>query len=162
MSHVGIVELGSYCATAEAVHHHLFVVTGNWATDVAAEPDPAAQQLFAVATHRHAWHEQLWSARRPATPALDGTAAAPRHVRLADDTPVEHRLQAYRAAIGTIRDADAELARRCDRDLDPSTWRVIELVGADLTALTARVDRIAAGSTSVDEAPHDRSLRAEP
>ena len=138
MTHLAIEDVAEYSATSAKIHQHWFEVTGGWATDERAETEPQAQQRFAVATHRHAWHAELWERRRPAIPVDVAPVSVPAGATLGRDTPVEHRLEAYCAALDVVLAADAALRSRCDERLDPSTLRVIELVTADLVRLRQR------------------------
>ena len=120
---IGIVELVEVCASMSARNRWLFERLGAWVAD---EPDPTRQRWFAVATHRHAWHAELWDDRRPAIPV-----DAPHTDRPAHGEP-DDRAGWYRAELATMRSDVAELARRVDPVLDPSTQRVIDLVLADV------------------------------
>ena len=105
----------------------LFETLGGW---VVSTEDPATQQRFARAAHRHAWHAELWAARRPTVPLVaaefgDGTVDA-----IADAS--DSRLPWYLGHISDLRSDLAALAARVDPVLDPSTARVIALIDADL------------------------------
>jgi hypothetical protein len=123
---VPIAELVDTCEHMAAANQALFERLGEWVTD---EPDPAAQQWFGVACHRHAWHAELWSERRPKIP-VDPTADAD----VTTDDPGD-RAAWYSEHIARLQERLAELEVRVDPVLDPATTRVIRLVAADLADL---------------------------
>ena len=123
---IGIVELVAVCERFAARNRLLFERLGGWVAD---EADPALQRWFAVATHRHAWHAELWDGRRPAIPV---DAPAPERSTEGD---AGDRLAWYRSELATMRSDLTELAGRVDAVLDPGTRRVIDLVLADLDEL---------------------------
>jgi hypothetical protein len=123
---IGIVELVAVCEGFSARNRSLFERLGGWVAD---EPDPTLQRWFAVGTHRHAWHAELWDARRPAIPV-----APPQPASAADRDP-DDRAAWYRAELASMRSDVAELAGRVDPLLDPSTQRVIDLVLTDVADL---------------------------
>lgn len=121
---IPITELVDVCERMAATNRLLFETLGGWVAD---EPDPATQQTFATMAHRHAWHADLWSERRPKIP-VDATsaAAAPR------PEPATDRVGWYERAVEGLRSELADLAGRVDPTLDPATHRVIALVANDL------------------------------
>lgn len=131
---LGIVELHAVCTDLQRRNQSLFETLGRW---VATTDPPAVQQLAAEAGHRHAWHAQLWAERTPTIPVTDPYVPPPAALDDAD------RLASYRLALGDLLTTVEALTGRIDRQLDPSTARVIDLVTADLAALAERVARIA-------------------
>jgi hypothetical protein len=129
VSTVTIAELVDVCERMAEVNRELFERLGAWVTD---ESDPSRQQWFAVACHRHAWHAELWTERRPKVP-LDAT----RSDIVLPSNPAD-RAAWYRERLGEIQDELAALEAEVDATLDPSTTRVIQLVAADLATLTTR------------------------
>lgn len=123
---VEITELVDVCERMAATNLALFERLGGWVTD---ETDPVRQRWFAVASHRHAWHAELWSGRRPTVP-LDATAAEAAPMDDPDD-----RAGWYASQLTQLQQQVAQLEVRVDPVLDPSTMRVIHLVAADLAAL---------------------------
>ena len=129
---IAITDLIEVCDEQYARHLGWFELLGQ---RVRAEPDPKLQRLFATAAQRHAWHAELWASRRPAIPhdtihTLPPAAAPSISGNLAT-AYLEH-----------LVDERAELARlraSVDRDLDPATVRVIDLVAADLADLQSQV-----------------------
>lgn len=132
--HVGIVELGTICAQHAARSRRAFEVVGRWVTN---ETDPARQRLWSTAAHRHAWHAELWAARLPAIPPLDGLLAAA--TTAPADALARPDAESYRRDLADDRAALAALRARIDPDLDPSTLRVVALVDADLDELASRL-----------------------
>ena len=123
----GIVELVDVCREMASRNRALFRLVGQWVAD---ERDPELQRWFAVGSHRHAWHAELWDERLPKIP-IDGDP---------DDhaAPSAGRADSYRQQLDEmVADLD-ELAARVDAALDPSTVRVITLVRADLADLADR------------------------
>jgi len=120
---VPIVELVDVCERMTAVNRRLFEVLGAWVAD---EPDPQTQRALATATHRHAWHAELWSDRRPKIPVDTSGRIAP----IPD--PSGDRNEWYRAVVDAMLTELDDLSARIDPALDPSTTRVIQLVTADL------------------------------
>ena len=117
-----ITELIEVCDRMTARHRHLFEVLGR---HVADEPDAATQRRLSTAAHRHAWHADLWSQRRPKIgiePADVGAFGRP-----GDDVTTW-----YRNEVADLARDTAELGERIDPDLDPATMRVVTLVSADL------------------------------
>jgi hypothetical protein len=123
-----ISEIGEVCDRMAALNQALFEVLGGWVAD---ESDPQVQQWFAVATHRHAWHAELWSCRRPTIPA-DARADSPELPPATGD-----RASWYRDRLAEVGREIAAVSARVDPTLDPSTARVVQLVTADLAALAA-------------------------
>jgi len=127
VSSLAITDLIDLCERMQAEEQLLFETLGSWVPD---EPDPDRQRRYATAAHRHAWHAELWGARRPAVP-LDGPA------RVADRAPgtsdPAERAAWYDARLAALVTALQEAAGRVDPVLDPGTQRVIDLVAADLT-----------------------------
>ena len=62
---VGIVELVAICAEMRGRCRGMFRAIGQWVPD---ESDPVAQRRYAIASHRHAWHADLWDERLPKIP----------------------------------------------------------------------------------------------
>lgn len=125
---LGIVDLVDVCADLASRSRSLFRQVGGWVAD---EPDPALQRWFAVGSHRHAWHADLWAERLPKIP-----------VECVDDDPVApesaERAGVYRQQLDQMLADLDELSPRIDATLDPSTARVITLVRADLVDLLDR------------------------
>jgi hypothetical protein len=130
---LGIIELGDVCAAMRARNLELFATLGRWVTGT---PPGEAQRLFAEACHIHAWHADLWAAR---TPAIAPVATPP--FPPLPTTGVDQDRRWYSDQLAAITRELTELAARIDRELDPSTARVIDLVTADIDALTGRVSR---------------------
>ena len=132
--HLGIVELAAVCARMRSHNLEWFARLAEWVTDT---DDPALQRLFAEASHRHAWHAQLWAARTPHIPAGRASAVAPHTLSGQVSTP--DRALGYRAALDELRAETEAIATRADTELDPSTHRTAALVTADLAALCKRL-----------------------
>ncbi len=134
--HLGIVELADVCARGRAASLDLFETLGAWIADT---DEPALQRLFVEASHRHAWHAEVWLARTPAIPTVDVEALTGAHRAGREDPPPDRRVW-YRTRV------DEQLARlesldaRVDPVLDPATRRAIRLVSADLRDLRDRLD----------------------
>ena len=132
-----IVELVEMCERMAAVNRRLFEIVGSW---VANEPDPTAQRRFSIGAHRHAWHAELWEARRPTVPIDAGDAGD-----AGDDAPAADvslgpaagadRLQWYDDRLCELLGHLDDLLARVDDDLDPSTIRTVALVRADVLDL---------------------------
>ena len=133
--HVGIIELGSICASMRARNLTLFEQLGGWVVDTS---DHGLQRLFALASHLHAWHAELWAQRAPTIPEveLDNSVARPPSPLVA---PGE-RADDYRAALDTMLEDLRRLSARVDVLLDPSTARTIGLVTSDLVDLRQQLD----------------------
>ncbi len=129
----GIVELVDICHSMQQRNIELFA---RLAAIVANGEAGSSGRLFAEACHRHAWHADLWAARRPVIP-VEPTPVTPTTVAAGDDDG--DLVGTYRTEIDVIRELLRELTGRVDRDLDPSTARVIELVSADLTSIDDRL-----------------------
>lgn len=127
---VEITELVAVCGRLEATNVALFERLGAWVAD---ESDPARQRWFAVAGHRHAWHAELWAERRPRIPH-DAPIGVGETSYDSDD-----RAEWYARQVTRLQEELAQLEARIDPVLDPSTARVITLVGADLAALRSPV-----------------------
>lgn len=137
---IGIVELGEVCDRQLVVSLGWFATLGSWVRD---EPPGPRQRLWATACHRHAWHADLWSDRRPTIPPLgDPPARSPATDPLAD-TVRAARAGVYRTGLAELTTSLAAVRERLDDDLDPSTLRVVDLVAADLDDLTQRLEGIA-------------------
>lgn len=129
---IGIVDLVALCDARAATDLGWFVVLGR---HVATEPDPALQRTLAAAAHRHAWHAELWAQRRPAIPHdAVHPLPEPATVDAAGDL-----VGTYRSHLAAQRALLSELRGRTDRELDPATRRVVDLVDADLADLAARL-----------------------
>jgi hypothetical protein len=120
-----------------AVEELLFETLGGWARRLS---DPAAQRVFGTWCHRHAWHAELWRSRLPAIDAAGG------------DDDVDAWIAPLRSAMNGVTTADEAIAVLCHsvlpalkeavaehRDaieplLDGPTARILDLVGADLSA----------------------------
>jgi hypothetical protein len=96
--------------------------------------------LFGTWCHRHAWHAELWRDRLPAI-AIDGEGddvegwIAPVRAALADVNRSAEALAALRESVlPALEAAVAEHRDAIDPLLDGPTARVLDLVGADLTA----------------------------
>lgn len=134
---IGITDLITLSDAQSATHLGWFVALGR---HVAMEPDPAVQRLLATAAHRHAWHAELWAGRRPTIPHdAVHVLPAPAAVDVAGDV-----LDAYRTHLAVQRALLADLRARADRELDPATHRVLDLVDADLADLADRAARLRA------------------
>jgi hypothetical protein len=134
--HLGIVELHSVATRLADQHDELFRTLGAWAPTTT---DPAAQQLFAEAGHRHAWHADLWRQRIPAIPVAD---IATSEVATLVDPDTGERAAAYADAVSLVEAMTRAIDGRIDPVLDPATRRVAELTLADLDALGRRVASI--------------------
>jgi hypothetical protein len=124
---VPISELVDISASMHARFNALFETLGRW---VASTGDPAVQQRFAQAAHRHAWHADLWAERRPTIPLDAGPSAQLDEVP--DDPAASVRLAWYVGQVERLRAELGELSGRIDPVLDPSTARVISLITHDL------------------------------
>lgn len=131
MSTVPIVELVGRCDEMAATHRRLFELVGSWVAD---EPDPARQRLYGIASHRHAWHAELWEQRSPAIPVEAASNGAPQRTPPEDG---DARHDWYHGALADLIDDTVALADAVDPTLDPGTVRVARLVLADLADLTA-------------------------
>jgi hypothetical protein len=133
-----IVELVELCERMAAVNRRLFEIVGSWVAD---ESDPTAQRHFSTGAHRHAWHADLWEARRPAVPigagdaGLDAAASLGSLRPVAGDDATLDRLQWYHARLRELLGRLDGLLARVDDDLDPSTARTATLTRADVIDL---------------------------
>lgn len=127
-----IDDLITVCDECTAADLGWFVVLGE---RVRVETDPELQRLLATASHRHAWHAELWAQRRPAIPH-DAARPAPQPALpdVGDDL-----VAAYRRHLTVRRSFLVGLRAGADPDLDPSTHRLIDLVDADLADLQLRL-----------------------
>lgn len=127
-----IAELVDLCDEQCATDLGWFVALGS---RVRHEPDPRLQRLFATAAHRHAWHAELWAARRPTVPhdAVHGMPD-PATPDVGDDL-----VASYREHLATRRSFLADLREAADPELDPATVRVVSLVDNDLADLERRL-----------------------
>jgi hypothetical protein len=142
-SPLGIIELGAVCAAMQARNLAVFEQLGGWVADTT---EPALQQVFAEACHRHAWHAELWAQRAPVIAPLGlgrGDIAATEPI--ADIVVTADRAAAYTTAIGRLVTDTTALRARIDARLDPSTARTIDLVLSDLGEIR---QRLAAASSS--------------
>ena len=125
---LGIVDLVEVCADQASRNRSLFRQVGEWVAD---ETDPALQRWFAIGSHRHAWHAELWAERLPKIP-VDRPDDAPA------DPPSNDRAAAYGQQLQQMVANLDELSPRVDPTLDASTARVIALVRADVVDLLDR------------------------
>jgi hypothetical protein len=132
VDHLGVVELIEICSRMEARNEALFELLGSWVRD---EEDPALQRWYAEACQRHAWHSQLWAARKPSIAGSTASGSGEAVELEPTTTEVGGRLDRYRRALSELGRAVHDLSTRIDPDLDPSTRRVIQLVGDDLARL---------------------------
>jgi len=132
---VGIVELAHICATLRAHSLDLFEVTGGWVSDSDAIDEV---RLFAEASHRHAWHAELWAARSPVTPDVDLDRQVSNARRHLDSSPGDDRVDRYIGWLGLLLDRLTEVEQRVAPELDPNTGRTIGLVRNDLLELRER------------------------
>jgi hypothetical protein len=135
-----IVDLVAACSNMQAVNQQLFERLGGW---VALTGEPGAQQLFAVACHRHAWHAELWAERLPTIELEDELEyrRPPSGGDGLDRADVHARLAWYRDQLDALHAAVHDIEARIEPLLDPGTWRVINLVTADLEELRQRASR---------------------
>jgi hypothetical protein len=139
---LGIVELSSVCGSMRARSLALFEQLGAWVPTTAPGE---LQRLFAEACHRHAWHAELWEARRPtiAIPATSAEAPQALDPKVPDPTSGDDdRRGTYRAALAQLDEDLRPLRARVDPTLDPSTARTIDLVGRDVVELAARLESL--------------------
>jgi hypothetical protein len=132
--HLGIIELADICARIRTRNLELFVQLGGWIADTA---DPELQRLFTEASHRHAWHADLWAQRTPAIAPVvvdESVVTSP----AAAIEPAD-RARAYGDALDDLTIELGALLARVDVLLDPSTARTIELVQNDLAHLRDRL-----------------------
>ena len=132
---VGIVELGDVCAALRARSLDLFEVTGAWVSDT---DDADELRLFAEASHRHAWHAELWAARSPLIPPVDLDRLVDEARVPLDSSPGRDRVDRYIDWLGQLLDRLDVIEQRLDPELDPNTRRTIGLVRNDLLELLER------------------------
>lgn len=134
VEHLGIVELGDVCAQMNAENMALFHELGAWAT---SDGDAAQRRWFATACHRHAWHAELWGQRAPAIPGAPPIPSAEldESTRVLGESPDAN---AYRRELESMSERLEVLDSRIVDDLDPSTRRVVSLVGRDIDELLDR------------------------
>ena len=136
-----IVDLAATCRSMQTVNQQLFERLGVW---VAATELPRAQQLFAVASHRHAWHAELWAERSPAID-LEGEQRRPPtsgdDLDDLDGADTTARLAWYCEQLDALHASIQDVQARIEPLLDPGTSRVINLVTADLEELRQRASR---------------------
>ena len=126
---VTIAELVAISTSMQNRFAQLFETLGRW---VATTDDPETQQRFARNAHRHAWHAELWAARRPTVPieaVRPSLADVEIDAQLGDGAA---RSAWYDEQIELLRSELTDLHRRVDPQLDPGTARVISLISADL------------------------------
>jgi hypothetical protein len=136
VTHVDILEVGKLCARMRSASLDLFEVIGGWVT---SSDDPVLQRAFAVASHRHAWHAELWLDRMPAIPGVIDERISARWPALADVARTE-RGAVYAAALADLVAELQAVADRLDATLDPSTRRVVDLMVADLIDIQSGVE----------------------
>ena len=136
--HVDLHVLGQLIGAARALELMLFEVLGNWVAD--AEP-AALRPLLATCAHHHAWHAELWLARFPTLPGAGAESATDAgRLRLERLESVLRQLpgtdERMGATFGVVVPRYAawcsSLRATIDHRLDPSTARVLDLVGRDL------------------------------
>jgi hypothetical protein len=132
---IAIVDLVAVCVAQQRWSQRLFEQCGVW---VATTRHPPLQQLMAVATHRHAWHAELWGERRPAIPC-DSPLASPADAAATDSDSDAGRAAAYASELQAMLAALDQIRAGADRALDPATHRTLDLVTADLVELGRRV-----------------------
>jgi len=127
---VNLLDVGAACARMRAAALDLFEQLGAWVFDTPAGLD---QQRWAMASHRHAWHADLWAERAPALREF-AIEAATAGARGWIGTPAGPGSRAawYASVCAELLAELDELAARVDPLLDPSTARTIALVRADL------------------------------
>lgn len=126
---VDILEVQSICDSMEVRNWELFEQLGVWLSSD-DPPRGALGRLVVEACHRHASHGELWADRRPVIPVTVPARSPERGVG---------SIATYRAAVDDLRARLQALAARVDRELDPSTHRVIDLVSCDLAAIADRL-----------------------
>jgi hypothetical protein len=126
-----IIELVDVCERLAARNRAVFELVGGWIAD---EPDPSVQRWLSAGAHRHAWHAELWSERRPAVP-VDPVDPVDDTARLTGPGPDADRASWYLGQIAELIVEVESLAGRVDRELDDATARVCGLVAADLGEL---------------------------
>ena len=132
---LGIVELGEVCDRQIAAGRGWFETLGAWVRD---EPAGDRQQLWAMASHRHAWHADLWTDRRPTIPPVSDRPLPSGDA--AREISGEERAVVYGAALADLLAELDDVTAAIDADLDPSTARVIALVRSDLADLADRLE----------------------
>ncbi len=129
---IGITELVTICESHEHRNRRLFEQLGGWLTSD-APPLGSLGRLVTEACHRHAEHADLWARRRPAIPVVANVEHAATDVA---------EIGGYRNELEALHADVVGLTARLDRDLDPSTHRVVELVERDLASIVARLDAV--------------------
>jgi hypothetical protein len=119
-----------------AANVELFRTLGDWVTST---PDAAVQRTFATASHRHAWHADLWTDRTPAVPGLAVAESDSSSASSLSSVSATERAGAYRAVVDALVDELGSVRDRIDPLLDPSTRRVIDLVTTDLESIRAQL-----------------------
>lgn len=115
---LGIVELVGVSDRLASRFEALAEVLGRWATDDIDLADDRRRR-YATMCHRHAWHAELWCARRPAI-AVDAPA-----VDVPFDAPYSSDDEWYGVVVDELEREIRQVGGRADPDLDPSThWAV--------------------------------------
>ena len=127
---IGIVELATICESHEHRNRRLFEGLGGWVTSD-TPPVGALGRLVTEACHRHAEHAGIWARRRPTIPVA---------VNVDHDATDVGEVSGYRHVLEALHADVVDVAARLDRDLDPSTHRVVEIVERDLASILARLD----------------------
>jgi hypothetical protein len=138
MSRDALADLGKRARRWIAVEELLFETLGRWARQLS---DPPTQRVFGTWCHRHAWHAELWRSRLPAVGAaagddddIDGWIAPLRSAMNSVTTADEAIAVLRHSVLPALKDAVVEHRDAIDPLLDGPTARVLDLVGADLSA----------------------------
>lgn len=143
LNRLGILEVGELCAQISARSHHLFRYTGRAVTGT---PPGPAQRFWATASHRHAWHAELGDQRSPTVIVIahaERVAQISRDLREPDDTDgsgdAGERFGGWwQRSCRDLLDVLDAVRPEIDDELDPNSWRMIDLVGSDLDALAVQ------------------------
>lgn len=127
---ITLLDVGALCARMRATSLDLFEQLGAWVLDT---PAGAAQQQWATACHRHAWHAELWAQRAPAIRPFDLDAAvADARGSVGTPSTPDTRAEWYGGVLAALIAELDELTARVDPVLDPSTARTVALVRTDV------------------------------